>query len=282
MEPVPVPMAPTQRLAVFDVDGMLLQGDSLWLAARHSTRPLDRLWAALRCLPWLIGWQLRWVSTARFKQRTIAAFRICEACDRDLGEDSRQERWLMELRSHLRPEALTRVRWHQDRGDRVLLCSASPRLLLQPLADWLGVELLCTELRRIDGQGLPTLTSPNCKGPEKIRRLTQHLGALEGRWLEAYGDSEGDRELLQAATRPHDRSFEDHPRPYPAFSLGPLLPVVALAAERMTTASPTRDGRGGGRSSRRTLAATQERGETIATAVLRRCRTTPTGQDTTP
>jgi uncharacterized protein (TIRG00374 family) len=121
------------------------------------------------------------------------------------------------------------LRWHQQRGDRGLLCSASPRLLLQPLADWLGVELLCTELEQQQGQWRPRLSSPNCKGPEKVRRLEQHLGPLEGLSIEAYGDSKGDRELLQAAALPHYRSFLPEARPYPAFSLGPLLPVVALA-----------------------------------------------------
>ena len=134
----------------------------------------------------------------------------------------------MELRGQLRPEALERLRWHQGRGDRVLLCSASPRMLLQPLADWLGIELLCTELQRRDGHWQPKLAGANCKGPEKTRRLTDLLGPLEGLAIEAYGDSKGDRELLRTATYPHYRSFVDQPVAYPAFSLGPLLPVVAL------------------------------------------------------
>jgi uncharacterized membrane protein YbhN (UPF0104 family) len=62
-----------------------------------------------------------------------------------------------------------------------------------------------------------------------VRRLEQHLGPLDGLTIEAYGDSKGDRELLQAAALPHYRSFLPEPQPYPAFSLGPLLPVVALA-----------------------------------------------------
>jgi len=102
-------------------------------------------------------------------------------------------------------------------------------MLLQPLANWLGVELLCTELQRNDGYWQPKLVSANCKGPEKVRRLREHLGPLEGLAIEAYGDSKGDRELLLAAERPHYRSFADRPVTYPAFSLGPLLPVVALA-----------------------------------------------------
>jgi glycosyltransferase 2 family protein len=217
-----------ERLAVVDVDGTLLGGDCLWIAARRSRGPLGQLLAALACLPWLIGWQLRLVSTGRFKQQVIAAFGICEAVNR--AETAGRPDWLLPaLQAQLKPEALQRLRWHQQRGDRVLLCSASPRLLLQPLADSLGVELLCTELEREQGQWRPILVSPNCKGAEKVRRLTEHLGPLEGLSIEAYGDSKGDRELLQAAAIPHYRSFLPEPRPYPAFALGPLLPVVALA-----------------------------------------------------
>ena len=216
------------RIAVFDVDGTLLRGDCLWLAARRAKGLAGQLLAALACLPWLIGWQLRLLSTGRFKQQTIAAFGVCEAVNR--AETAGGGGWLLgELRGQLRPEALQRLRWHQQRGDRVLLCSASPRLLLQPLADWLGVELLCTELEQAQGQWRPKLSSPNCKGPEKMRRLERHLGPLDGLTIEAYGDSKGDRELLQVSALPHYRSFLPEPQPYPAFSLGPLLPVVALA-----------------------------------------------------
>jgi len=216
------------RIAVFDVDGTLLRGDCLWLAARRSRGALGQLLSVLACLPWLFAWQLRLVSTGRFKQQTIAAFCFCGAVNR--ANAAGRGDWLLnELRNQLRPEALARLRWHQQRGDRVLLCSASPRLLLQPLADWLGVELLCTELEQSNGCWLPKLASPNCKGPEKVRRLEQHLGPLDGLTLEAYGDNKGDRELLQAAALPHYRSFLSEPQPYPSFSLGPLLPVVALA-----------------------------------------------------
>jgi glycosyltransferase 2 family protein len=216
-----------QRVAVFDVDGTLLRGDCLLLAVRRSSGIMDQLLGALTLLPWMIGWKLHLLSTSRFKQATIAVFGLCEVVNR--AEAEGREEWLLrELLTQLRPEALQRLRWHQERGDRVLLCSASPRMLLQPLADWLGVQLLCTELEGEQGEWQPKLTGPNCKGPEKVRSLVRYLGQVEGLTIEAYGDSKGDRELLQLATLPHYRSFTPHPVPYPPFSFGSLLPLLAL------------------------------------------------------
>ena len=203
-----------QAVAVFDVDGTLLRGDCLWMAARRARSPVAQLLAAVICSPQVIGKQLRLISTGQLKQKVISAYGICEAVNHAAAVG--QDPWLLnQLKKQIRPEALMRLREHQRRGDRVLLCSASPRLLLQPLADWLGVELLCTELESGDMGWLPKLASPNCKGPEKVRRLVEHLGPLDGVTIEAYGDSKGDRELLQTATIPHYRSFRSEPQPYP-------------------------------------------------------------------
>ncbi|MEB3323910.1 MAG: HAD-IB family phosphatase [Cyanobacteriota bacterium] len=202
-------------VAVFDVDGTLLAGDCLRMAARRSCGPLGMMRAGMGLLPWLLAWQQRRISTAEFKEKTLGLFAICDTVNRQEG--SGREDWLLPmLVQHLRPEALSRLRWHQQHGDQVLLCSASPRMLLQPLADWLGVELLATELQKREGLWQPRLVGANCKGPEKVRRLQAHLGSLEEVMLEAYGDSLGDREMLMVAERPHYRSFRPDPHPYPA------------------------------------------------------------------
>jgi len=202
-------------IAVFDVDRTLLRGDCLHMAARHSRGPLGQLAAALLLVPSLVAWQVQRLSTGELKERALALFRICEVVNRK--EEAGQGDWLLPvLRRHLRPVALERLRWHQQRGHRVVLCSASPRMLLQPLADWLGVELLATELQCQQGRWQPLLEGPNCKGPEKVQRLAALLGPLDGLTLEAYGDSQGDRELLQAAALPHYRSFRPEPIPYPS------------------------------------------------------------------
>ena len=213
-----------KRVVVFDVDGTLLDGDCLLFAACHSGRGLSQILSWFFLLPWCLGFYLNLVSEDHLKERFLRLFGLCSVVN------SANVNWLLDdLITRLRPEALDRLRWHQLKGDKVVLCSASPRMLLQPLADWLNVELLCTELRGSLGSWQPKLLGANCKGDEKLRRLSDRFGPLKNLVIEAYGDSKGDRELLKAATIPHYRSFVDQPVEYPLFSLVQLMPVVALA-----------------------------------------------------
>ena len=63
--------------------------------------------------------------------------------------------------------------------------------------------MLCTTLG-VDADGILTgrLEGGNVRGPEKVRRVQEWLGAGPVE-LWAYGDSGGDRELLALADHPH-------------------------------------------------------------------------------
>jgi phosphatidylglycerophosphatase C len=67
---------------------------------------------------------------------------------------------------------------------------------------------LCTELKVSDGRYTGYLASPNCWGPEKIRRLTEWWHAEEPTMLYAYGDSRGDTEMLARADVRYYRGVE--------------------------------------------------------------------------
>ena len=66
-----------EGIAVFDVDGTLLRGDCLWLAARRAKSSWGQVVAVLACLPWLISWQLRLVTTGGFKQQEDPSLALC-------------------------------------------------------------------------------------------------------------------------------------------------------------------------------------------------------------
>jgi len=133
----------------------------------------------------------------------------------------------------LRPQAVACLYRHQQQGHRCLIVTASPEPLIAPLAHYLGVELIatgCGDLLQVGPITPLRLTTPNCKGPEKLRRLELHLGTLPPPdQLESYGDSRGDRELLQASGHPHWRSFRQESVEYPNHHNGRwLLPFFAL------------------------------------------------------
>jgi len=105
----------------------------------------------------------------------------------------------------LRADTLQRLRWHQQQGHRTVFVSASLRPYLEPLARALGVEhVLCTDVVADQGRYTHVLTGPNCRAAEKVRRLRALLAmhGLDGADVWAYGDSDGDRELLAIAAHP--------------------------------------------------------------------------------
>jgi len=103
--------------------------------------------------------------------------------------------------SWLRPDVVSRLRWHQREGHTVALVSASLGCYLRPLAERLGVaHVLCTELEVGPGHRLTgRMIGSNCRGPAKVARLVEQFGP-DAPIAFAYGNSEGDRELLAAAT----------------------------------------------------------------------------------
>jgi phosphatidylglycerophosphatase C len=107
----------------------------------------------------------------------------------------------------LRDDTIARLRWHQQRGHRTVLVSASLGAYLRPLGRLLGVDdVLCTD-PAVEPSGefiADGLLGRNCRADEKVRRLDEWLERhhLRNAELWAYGDSNGDTALLARADHP--------------------------------------------------------------------------------
>lgn len=100
---------------------------------------------------------------------------------------------------HLRADVAARARWHRRQGHEVAIVSASFSWYLEPVAQHLGIDhVLATDLAVADGVLTGELAGPNVRRAEKVRRLEAWLGGRPTR-IWAYGDSAGDRELLERA-----------------------------------------------------------------------------------
>jgi len=195
-------------LSVFDFDGTLTRHDSflpfLWFA--FGTLGFLRRLSAL-VLPGL-DFLFRRIDRDELKARLIAVFL------RDIDANwlsARAEAYCRFTWDYLlRPEALRGVAAELDSGAEVTLCSASPALVLRPFAERLGVGLIGTELEVANGRLTGRLLGGNCRAEIKVLRLRAKYGPLSAYWLRAWGDTQGDHALLQAAQDPHWRAFHRH------------------------------------------------------------------------
>lgn len=192
--------APSPQLVFFDLDETLTRRDTLLPYAlgfliRHTPWRLPLL---LRVLPPLAAFLLGRVDEGPVKASFIKAM---------LGGSQRAyiDTWtahfVPQLLAHgMLAQALERLDAHRQRGDHLILMSASTDLYVPAIARALGfAETICTEVRwdgdRLDG----SLTTPNRKGAEKARCFTEIRQQHPGLETVAYGNSSTDLPHLRLA-----------------------------------------------------------------------------------
>ena len=191
--------ATIERIAAFDVDGTITRRDCVVPFVRR-VRGVPRL--GLRLLRHPIGLGRAVIGRDRDALKAAGAMAAFEGEFVDRIESAGVVFARDAVRSNLRDDVVATLNAHLAGGDTVVLVSASFEVYLRPLAAHLGVEhVLGTRLEDdADGRYTGRLDGPNCRGPEKVRRLHDwldaHAGGRQGVHLTAYGDSSGDRELL--------------------------------------------------------------------------------------
>lgn len=219
-------------LAVFGFDGTLLRGDTLLFLHRLLRGSAGRVIDRLRLLPAALMRVCGLCSSSCFEERVLR--RILSGSAGQPPGALFREQLAVRLIACLNPAALACLEEHRRQGDRLIIVSASPRQLLQPVADHLGCELLATETTDLTRHSAATplrFVSAPCRGTETIRRLEMALErSIDSVVLHAYGRSQADRQLLRAADHPHWRSFSAEAVPYPSSPSGSLLlRLLALA-----------------------------------------------------
>jgi phosphatidylglycerophosphatase C len=194
-------------VAVFDFDGTLTRQDTLLPFLQQVVGRWQFYWGLFIMSPVLIGYAFRLIPNWWAKEALLTYF---------LG--GKQENRLNKIAQYfadeiipklLRPEAINRLRWHQEQKHLTILLSASLEIYLLPWAKNMGFdEVLGTQLTTEDSCYTGCLLSQNCYGQEKIRRLKALLGDLNQYCIYAYGDSQGDLHILNVANYAYYRTFE--------------------------------------------------------------------------
>lgn len=188
-------------IAVFDVDGTLTVRDCVVPFTRTAVGTFGIFTAMLR--------QSKSVFTALIsRDRDVIKSVLVKVAYTGLDAQKLEQQGISfadkVYSSWMRQDVARRYRWHQEQGHVVVLVSASLDTYLDPLGDLLEADaVLCSRLEVIDGVLTGRLDGPNCRGQEKVSRITQWCqeSQIPFEAIEyAYGDSRGDLEMLAMAT----------------------------------------------------------------------------------
>lgn len=197
-----------RTVAVFDFDGTLTRRDSLFPFLRMVGGMFRYWWGLLLLSPTLMRYALHLTPNWKAKEAVLTYFLSGLKSEKlhQLG----QRFAVQQIPKLIRPEALQRLRWHQEQGHQTILVSSSLEVYLSPWAEMMGLsQVIGTQLVSESGRLTGRILGKNCYGREKVNRLTALLGDLKGYCLYAYGDSPGDRELLDCVDYPYYRKFQD-------------------------------------------------------------------------
>ena len=191
-------------LAVFDVDGTLIRGDSFkwfgWYVFKRGGLKTSCLPALALCS---VKYMFGFCDAGSLKAallKTLLSGTIVGAAE-DLAERFASELLL----GKLIPLGIERIQWHKERQHRIVLLSASPEIYLKKLASLVGADtLICTRLVVRDGYLTGELAGENCKGEEKLKRLSSEASLRGADWRASYGygNSAEDIPFLQSLGHP--------------------------------------------------------------------------------
>jgi HAD superfamily hydrolase (TIGR01490 family) len=191
-----------ETIAVFDFDGTITQKDTLLEFIKFSKGNRRFYSGLLLFAPLLIAMKLKMYPKRKAKQSLFSYFYKGVSIEKfnDLGN-----KFSSEIDKIVRPKAMEALKLHKRNSDKTIIISASIENWITFWAEKAGIDLVLATKIETDKNGLLTgkFLTKNCYGREKVNRLLEMFPNRNDYKLIVYGDSRGDKELMEIA----DKSF---------------------------------------------------------------------------
>ena len=196
-----------KRIAAFDFDGTITRKDTLIEFLRFAGGSAQ-LYAVLALnSPLLVMMKLKLYSNQKAKEKIFAHY--FKDMPVEQFDDLCRRFFEKKGQSLIYADAKAQIAKHKDQDDEVVIISASIENWVRHFADALKADtLLATQVEVQEGKLTGRFLTVNCYGKEKVERLLSVYPERENYCLIAYGDSRGDKELLQLADEQHYKQFE--------------------------------------------------------------------------
>lgn len=196
------------NIALFDFDGTITNADMYTKFLHFSGTRRRALLAKIFLPPFFILYKAGIISAS--KMRIIASFLAFRG--REIGAviAAGEKYAITVIPEFLRAEAVSKLNWHKNNGDKIVIVSASLDVYLKPWCIQNGFELICTELEVKNEKftGLYEKGDCSCANKLKFIRSTFELGQFAR--IYAYGDTKEDLAMLSLANEAY-LNWQQHP-----------------------------------------------------------------------
>lgn len=198
-------MREKRDLALFDFDGTITAKDTFIPFLSFAFGWAKTLFLLVYLSPVAIFCLLGFCSRKKFKEAFFK--RTIRGWSREKFESTANDFYKQKVKKLLKESALDQIKTHLSRGDDVSLVSASPQDWLKPFTDDQKINLIATKLEIKEGIYTGKISGKNCRKAEKVSRVMEIYNLKDYNEIYAYGDSDGDAEMLAIADRPFYRRF---------------------------------------------------------------------------
>jgi len=194
-----------RNLALFDFDGTITTKDTLVEFIKYAVGSKNYYLGLLKLSPMLLAYMLKFIPNHKAKEQLIAYF--FKDWESQKFQAIAKKYALEEIDTITRPQAIEQIRSHQEKGDKVVIVSASIECWIDAWAKQYGIELIATRLEHQDNRVTGKFATKNCYGIEKVNRIKKSLRLKEYQTITAYGDSSGDKEMLALSHNAYYKPF---------------------------------------------------------------------------
>ena len=194
-----------KTLALFDFDGTITIKDTLLEIIRFHQGNYRMYLGFLQLSPYLFLFKLKLLSNTKAKERILQHFfggipiekfnKLCE----DFCKGP--------LLKMIRPLALQCIKNHLKDGHEVWVVSASAENWVSPWCKLMGISVMATKLEINQNKITGKILGENCYGEEKLNQIKKVLDLNQYDQIFSYGDSDGDRQMLDQANFPNFKPF---------------------------------------------------------------------------
>jgi len=194
-----------KTLVLFDFDGTITTHDTMFELVKFYHGKNKFYQGMLVLLPRLLLFKAGLVQNQAMKEAFMTYF--WRGTDNAEFERACKSFFENKLTLLLRSKAMEQLKEYVNKGYDVAVVSASAEDWVKPFCDAHSIKCLSSVLEREANKITGKIKGINCNGEEKVVRIKDAFDIKQYKHILAYGDSSGDKPMLQLATQAYFKPF---------------------------------------------------------------------------